>query len=291
MVLVAVLMHISVDFGASTFDLIQWKGGKPFHINTFERAQFPKEKSLTLFKMINKDLLSKQEKIYITGGRSLFFPSKIGGVPLIKVHEAEAIGYGGNYLLQHDLPSKKYQKKESFLVVSMGTGTCMVKVSRQKNGSLHNSHVGGTGVGGGTFLGLCKLLLHQTNIVELKKMFEKGNSGKVDLSVGDIVGKNFGIVPSSSTASNFGKISREIDFSLDDVAAGIINLVGQTIGATAVFAALASDCRLIVLTGKLTTIKNISEVITSVCRMRHIKVVIPQNAEFVSALGAGCLAL
>lgn len=65
----------------------------------------------------------------------------------IKVDEFYAIGYGGLYLLG----------KSSAIVVSMGSGIVYVKATE-------NSivHIGGSGVGGGTLIGLSeKLLKHQ----------------------------------------------------------------------------------------------------------------------------------
>lgn len=284
-------MYLSVDFGGSTFDVIAWKGQKPFQISSFERVGLPEEKSTTLLQMIDNEMLAQQQHIYITGGKSSFFPSKISGVPVKKIHEIEAIGRGGSYLLRHDRKLKKYQQNQSFLVVSMGTGTCMVKVNKRKNGDIHSIHLGGTGIGGGTFLALCKLLLHQTDIHQIQKMLAKGDSRNVDLSVGDIIGKSLGLNSASITASNLGKISRKTTFSSADMAAGIVNLIGQTIGSTAVFAALASNCRLIVLTGKLAKMKEIVKVIAFVGRIHKVEVVVPDNAAFVSAFGAGSLGL
>jgi len=121
----------------------------------------------------------------------------------------------------------------------------------------------------------------------LINLFKKGDKGKVDLTVLDIVGSGIGIVPSSATASNLGKLSGEIDFSKADLAAGIANLIGQTIAITSIFCAKAYNLEKIILTGKLIKIEKIMDVILETGKIYNMEFVIPEMAEFVSGIGAG----
>ncbi len=276
-------MHLSIDFGGSTIDVIEWNV-RSVKLRSFER--WPTLKDACMADILKKIPVRKYEKIFITGGKSRFFKE----AAVEKVSEIEAIGRGGHYLLHHDPKLSKLSVLPSFLVVSMGTGTCMVRVQQKKGKYLASEHVGGTGVGGGTFLALAKSLLGETDLKVLKKMFKQGNKNKVDLSVKDIIGTGIGVMPEQATASNLAKLGREIDFnsfSKDDVAAGIVNLVGQTLAITAIFAAKAYGCQAVLLCGKLTTIESIVAIIHETGAFYKIPFFVPYRAEYVSAFGAG----
>ena len=268
-------MLLSVDFGGSTIDLIKWEGGTPSDLRSFEvvRTSFPQDIE-GFFREANVEL-SDVEEIKVTGGKSQAFIDSVKGVPVRKIDEIEAIGLGGRYLMGDKAGG-------DVLVVSMGTGTCMVQV---RDGECE--HVGGTGVGGGTFLGLSRLVLKETDIEKLRGMFKKGDRNKVDLSVQDIIGGGIGLIGPDVTASNLGKLSREIDFSQDDLAAGIANLIGQTIATAAVFAAKAMNCKDIVLIGKLTKIEKITDTIFNIADIYGMKMHLPRDSEYGSAIGAG----
>ena len=79
-----------------------------------------------------------------TGAGSRALDDKLFGRPVVKVNEFTAIGVGGTSLAG----------KERALVVSLGTGTAIVSVNQAEI-----RHVSGTGVGGGTLLGLAKHML------------------------------------------------------------------------------------------------------------------------------------
>lgn len=307
------MKRLSIDFGASTTDVVLWEDFAPKKVFSFESSEL-KVRDLGIFlKEIVPKKWSQVSEIAVTGGKSRFFEIKLPKtIRWKRIDEIVAIGRGGEYLWgkakvksekEKDeeeeeggtrylvLDTRKREKKRvvrgeengGILVVSMGTGTCMVKV----NNNHEIAHVGGTGVGGGTFLGLCKELLGEIRIECLIDWFRSGDSRKVDLSVAEIVGAGIGIVPSHATASNLGKLVREIDFEKADKAAGISNLIGQTIGTIAVFGAKAYNLAPIVFTGKLTRIERIMTIIKEVAEVYDMEMVIPQRAEFVAAIGAG----
>ncbi len=268
-------MEISLDFGGSTCDVVSWEGDEIVSIESFESY----DSGVDL-----KSKLKGSKKVYVTGGKSRFFDDETFGMPLIKVSEIDAIGYGGMWLSSCN---------SSVLVVSMGTGTCMVVVSR--NESVVSSggdtkceikHIGGTGVGGGTFAGLGKELLGISDINELLEIGSRGSASGVDLSVADIVGGDIGRVSGDATASNLGRLAREVDFKKEDLAAGMINLIGQTIGASAAFAAQAEGASKVILTGKLTRAQAISDVVSNIVDGFGIEVCVPKNASYSVAIGA-----
>jgi len=267
-------MKISLDFGGSTTDMVYWDGKKIKNIRSFEFNEIGVVESLDSFFKKTEVGYGDVSEIYVTGGRSRNFSSRFNGLDVVKVNEIDAIGKGGRFLA----PSLR----NDFLVVSMGTGTCMVKVSGSKY-----EHIGGTGVGGGTFLALTREMLKESDVEKVKEMFNRGDLSKIDISVGDIIGGDIGMIKSDTTASNLGKLARGSNFMKEDLACGIVNLVGQVIASCAVFGAKAHCCRKIILGGKLTEIKQITDVICKVADLYGLSIEIPKDAKYISAIGAG----
>ncbi|OGJ49207.1 hypothetical protein A2335_04990 [Candidatus Peregrinibacteria bacterium RIFOXYB2_FULL_32_7] len=279
--------YLSLDFGASTVDVVFWKDDKVVQIKSFETKDHSSINSIKKFLNELKISLQGIEKIFVTGGKSRNFEDKINDIQIEKINEIKAIGRGGYFL------AKKFLEKEKeFLVVSMGTGTCIVKC-KMKNASpkfwrekLKINHIGGTGIGGGTFLGLCKELIDETDILKLRKMFAKGDKRKVDLSVGEIIGSGIGIVSANNTASNLGKLARNVNSKKEDLAAGIVNLIGQAIGTNIVFAAKAEKVKKVVLIGKLIRFKEITDIILEVGKLYGVAMIVPKGGEYGTGVGA-----
>ncbi|MFQ6075713.1 MAG: Fumble domain-containing protein, partial [Candidatus Bathyarchaeia archaeon] len=91
----------------------------------------------------------------VTGGGSSHLPSTLSGIRINRVDELQATGAGG--LAMSGL-------KEA-VVVSMGTGTAILHATEAKT-----THLGGTGVGGGTLIGLSKLLIGETDPEKLEQL-------------------------------------------------------------------------------------------------------------------------
>ncbi len=134
------------------------------------------------------------------------------------------------------------------LVVSMGTGTAFIR-SSLINGF---SHIGGSGVGGGTIMGLCSRLTCAQHFDTITKLAERGNLSQVDLMVKDIFQGAISTLPADLTAANFGHWADSA--TEEDTALGVLNMVFQTVGMMAVFACRNDTTRDVVLTGSLTEI-------------------------------------
>ena len=186
-----------------------------------------------------------------------------------KVDEFQAIGQGGRFISGCDRA----------VVVSMGTGTAFVEV--QGNAS---RHLGGTGVGGGTLLGLCDKMLGVRSIPHIVEMAERGTLARVDLAIGDISSTNLSNMNAETTASNFGKLSDVA--SPEDLALGVCNLVFQTVGTQAVFAARGSGMEDIVMTGNLARLPMARKVFSDFENLYQMHFIIPEYADFATALGA-----
>jgi type II pantothenate kinase len=161
----------------------------------------------------------------------------------------------------------------------MGTGTAFIIAD--ENGE---EHIGGTGIGGGTLLGLSNKMLNIRHFDDLIEMAKDGDLSNIDLNIADITKDRLETLPPEITASNFGKIS---DLATKaDIALGIINLVFQTIGMFAVFASRIHKTNDIVLTGNLTHVPQAHEIFDTLHKLHKVNYHMPNNAEFSTAVGA-----
>ncbi len=209
--------------------------------------------------------------IAVTGVGASVLPKSIYGIPVREIPEFTAIGRGGLFL----------SGLKEALVVSMGTGTAFVRAS-EENGF---SHIGGSGVGGGTVAGLCGRLTGVRHFDSICTMARKGRLEQVDLMVDDIFKQgNIQTLPSHLTAANFGKWSDMA--TADDTALGVLNLVFQTIGMLAVFACRNDTVKDIVLIGALTSILDILSTFDQLSELHNVRFIVPEHAVYATALGA-----
>lgn len=266
-----VFIIIGIDIGGTTTDAIALVDGKIEALISVEAGDPITAAAGALGKMIETLGVSLDEVRYIaaTGVGTGHLGTRLLGIPLMKVDEFTSIGTAGAYLTGINRS----------IVVSMGTGTALVRVDGDSI-----SHWGGTGVGGGTLLGLSKLILNISTISILAKKAEHGSLDHIDLTVGDISGGPLNGLPASATASNFGKVADDADEA--DKALALINLVCQTIGVMAMFAARANGFKDIILTGKLTSIPQVKDVIEGVGKLFDVRFHIPRHADYATAIGA-----
>ncbi len=265
---------VGIDIGGSTTKAAAVQDGEVVGLTAIQSLESIAAASGALGKLLS-DLgrgLRDIELVAVTGVGAQRIPDRILDLPVQRVDEMVAVGTGGLALTG----------KTEALVVSIGTGTALVAVYESGKKIIH---VGGTGVGGGTLQGLSRLLLRTQNVATTEHLAEKGDTSKVDLTVQDLVGRGVGRLPGFATASNFGKLSDETTDS--DVAAGLFNLVGQVIGMIAVFASKAYGLEhSIVLVGRLTQSKSFVESITRVSSLFDVSFIVPDRADFCTAIGA-----
>ncbi len=264
-------MIIGIDIGGTTTDIVGLNNGQILNPVSVKADDPITSAAGALGKFVEMvDLpLSEIEIIAATGVGSMQIKDHLLGIPIKKIDEFDSIGTAGAYLSGLD----------EAMVISMGTGTALVHVN---NGGI--KHWGGSGVGGGTMVGLSRKLLNITTIRTLMDKASKGRLGMIDLTVGDIAGGGLIDLPESATASNFGKVSDEATDS--DIALAIINLVGQTIAILGISAARAERVNDIVLTGKLSIIPLIRKVVDGVGALYKVNFIVPGYAEFATAIGA-----
>jgi len=267
-------MILGIDIGGSTTDIVALKNYEIFDLFTVEASDPTTSAYGALGKMLTKNRLGIDdiEKIAITGVGSSFIDKTIFGIETIRVEEFDAIGLGGSYLSGID----------ETLVVSLGTGTAMVNVRKDEI-----EHIGGTGIGGGTLLGLGKGILNVIDFDEIINLAKNGDLSKVDLTIGDISNEKVGHLPQTITASNLGNIHKVAEEK--DYARGILNLIYQNVGMLAVFGAQMTDNKDIVFTGKLAQVEEGISILKDLRKNKsyNLNFHFPEHATFSTAIGAG----
>lgn len=221
--------------------------------------------------------ISDITKIMMTGVGSSYAKRDIYGLDCNRVEEFNSIGRGGLYL----------SGLSEALVVSMGTGTAVVHAKR--DGSM--DYLGGTGVGGGTLMGLSKLLVGAETIEHIAEYAVDGDLGCVDLRIKDITARDsLSVLSRDLTAANFGKVS---DIATKgDIAKGVLNMVFEVVGMVSIFAARSVGVRDIVLTGNVTQLDYCKKKFEEFNGMGYgVNFIIPPHSRYATVIGAalcGC---
>lgn len=263
---------IGIDVGGSTTKIVGYTSeGNLVSMLKVEAADPLTSAYGALGKFVNENSLSLSDvkQIILTGVGSSLFQKEVYGIPTSTIDEFKAIGLGGLAL----------SGKKEGLIVSMGTGTAFVRAGQ--NGI---KHIGGSGVGGGTVLGLCGKLCGASSFKTVVELAETGSLKKVDLNIEDISKGVIATLPPDTTASNFGKM--EDGSSCEDLTLGILNMVFQTIGMMAVFACRNDEVKDVILTGTLTQVPFAAQVFEALHKMHGVNFIIPQNAIYATATGA-----
>jgi type II pantothenate kinase len=225
------------------------------------------------FTMQNGLALEDIDRVLMTGVGSSFISKPLYSLNCEKVSEFNSVGNGGLYLSGLD----------EAIVVSMGTGTAIMHAKRE-GGRTVTKYLGGTGVGGGTLIGLSRRMIGVDSIEHIEQLCSDGDLSNVDLRIKDMSSDHSFQINDEITASNFGKLSDIATQS--DVALGIANMVGETIAMLAVFAARSYNLNKVVLTGNLTAIKAVSRVFEGLEPLFDVKFIIPEKSQFATVIGA-----
>ncbi len=273
---------IGIDVGGSTTKIVGFREGVSGAVTLidplFVRATDPITSiygAFGRFTMENGLSLGDIDRVMMTGVGSSYMSSPIYSLDCRAVPEFSGVGLGGLYL----------SGLKEAIIVSMGTGTALVHARRREDGGTDIDYLGGTGVGGGTLLGLTRRMLGVDTVEHIEQLCEGGDLSRVDLTIKDISRNDqFPGVNYNLTAANFGKLSDLADSH--DIALGLANMVAETIAMMAVFAARGHGVRDIVLTGNLTTLSPIRRVFEGLQDTFGVNFLIPENAQFGTVIGA-----
>ena len=218
--------------------------------------------------------LAQIDRILVTGAGSTFLTKPIYDLNCKNVPEFTCIGIGGLWL----------SGLSDAIVVSMGTGTALIRAHFDGKKAT-TEYLGGTGMGGGTLVGLCRKLLGVDTIEHIEQLAAEGDLANIDLRIKDISRSHlYGGINENLTAANFGNVS---DLATPaDLALGIANMIAETVAMLAIFAARANKISDIVLTGNLTSIAPIQKVFENLSDSFGVRFHIPENAQFGTVIGA-----
>lgn len=166
-----------------------------------------------------------------------------------------------------------------FIIAGFGSGTPFIMVDGNES-----RHLGGFGIGGGTLGGLSKLLFGDISMETLADMACKGNPSKVNLLIGDVCGDAMPNLPVDTTASNFGKINSQA--SKEDIAAGLVRLVIETIGSAANLASQICGIKDIVAIGRLAEFPPNKKIFDALEALYNINFHVPEHCGYRTAIGA-----
>lgn len=220
-------------------------------------------------------------EFFLTGGKAQLMSEELTKLqrPLWIVNEFESACSGAVFLLkqQNDCPKR-------FILANVGTGTSihLVTDSGQRR-------VGGTGVGGGTLIGLSGLLSGIRDYAAIVQTAQSGERSMVEIKVSDIYEDSEPPIPGDLTASNFGKATRPATYSNADLLASVLAMIGETVSSLSVMAAGQSGVTSIVYIGS-TFLNNpfLQNTVGRYTKLRGCLPYFPLNGEYSGAVGA-CL--
>ena len=267
---------IGIDVGGSTTKIVGFReNGSGYELiePQFVRANDPVTATYGAFGKFtdeNRLAISDIKRVMITGVGASYVKHDMYGLECLRVPEFTSIGKGALYLSGLD----------EALAVSMGTGTALVHATQ---GGMN--YLGGTGVGGGTLMGLSKLLLRAESIDHIVEYAEEGDLSNIDLRIKDITaGDGLSLLARELTAANFGNVSDMA--SKNDIALGILNMVFETVAMVSVFAARHVNCKNVVLTGNLTRLGFCTKKFEELGNFGYgVNFILPAKSQFSTVIG------
>lgn len=217
----------------------------------------------------NKIKLDEVEHVMLTGVGAAYIDEHIYGLPTSKSEESIADGLGAKY----------ESKLDRMIVVSMGTGTSLVKCDGE-----NIKHIGGIGIGGGTLAGLSRIMLKTDDIKQITNLAKDGDVSKINLLIKDISAKPLPGLPMSAVASLFS--NAKTNASREDIAKGLIWMVLQCIGSATILSSLESGIKDFVLIGNLSLLPLCREVYPAMEKVYGVRFHVPKYSEFCTAIGA-----
>ena len=213
---------------------------------------------------------TKDVVIAATGVGAHGLGESVCGARVVRVPEFEAIGRGGTRLAG----------RSEGLVVSLGTGTALVSVRGDEA-----RHVApGTGVGGGSLVGLSRALLGTDDWEEIARLASAGDRTRLDVTIGEVVGGPLGALPPSATASHFAKF--DANSAREDVAAALVHMIVEITLTVTLLGLQAAGQNAAILIGRVLAFAPIRKELEQAAAMFGDLLVLPPRPALATALGA-----
>lgn len=216
--------------------------------------------------------------VAVTGGGGEALEARLEGVEVVRVGEFEAWVRGAAVVAELagvDLPPEH-------LLVSVGTGTSVLAVRGGRA-----ERIGGSALGGGTLLGLGRLLLEAGTFTEIAGLAARGDRRRVDLLVGDVYRGGGIALPADLNAASFGKLAST---GREDLAAALMGLVGENVAIIAAALARGAGVETIVYCGSpLEENAPLEEILTLATRALGARPLYLPRGAYSGAVGAAAL--
>lgn len=204
------------------------------YLTNFQTNNFEKNFS-SLIKDLNN--ITKIEKIDATGGGAYKFSSYVKNrcnIEFIKHDELQSLKFGYQYMNSfnsfYEIDDNKISKVNSDLKfphisANIGSGVSILKVSSPYK----YERVGGTLMGGGTLIGLSKLIFGIDDFEEILKLASKGKCQNVDLTKKDLKESNDN--SDNMSIASLGKIheliqsGKKAEIKKEDIALSLLNMI------------------------------------------------------------------
>jgi len=220
------------------------------------------------------------ERVHTTGGGAAQLAALLGGRGdgVREVSEFAAWARGAPLLAARagwTLPSR-------YLLVSLGTGTSILEVEGPVA-----SRVSGMSLGGGTLLGLARLLVGTGSFAELAALAERGDRSRVDLTVGDIYPEGGIALDPRLTASSFAKVASR---DPADLAQALVGLLAENVGISVAALARARGIDTLVVGGSAVSGSPLlGEVLRAAARVGGADAWLLPEGAYCGAVGAAAL--
>jgi type II pantothenate kinase len=212
--------------------------------------------------------------LVLTGGGSVKQRAAFAEFHVATTGEFDASARGANYLLDHQGGAVF-----PYMLVSIGTGTSISKVDRSGV-----QRVTGTGVGGGTLLGLGSVLTGEDTYDKIISKAASGDRSGVDTLVRDIYDGDLPGLGGDVTAANFGKAASRLP---EDLGRAALQMVGEVIAVIASLAAKnVSAQEVLYVGGALRDNPVLVDVLKSITQFMDQRSRFVQHGEYVGAIGA-----
>jgi type II pantothenate kinase len=260
---------IGIDAGGSLIK-IAYHEHENLHIKTYSNSEL--EQVTSWLSQVSSDVT-----IYATGGKAGFFKNLQSDSCRI-IEEFEAVAKGSRYLLQEE----KGIRDEEFILVNIGTGTSIFHVTKDSY-----ERVLGSGIGGGTLMGLGYLITGKADFHLFTSMAASGDNRNSDLLVRDIYAPDEPPIFGDLTAANFGKAHLNKAATEHDYLASVMHVIGETIILLAGQAAARKQMKRIVFVGStLTNNKALQAVLSSFRQALSYEPIFLEQGSHAGAIGA-----
>ncbi|MFC4354643.1 type II pantothenate kinase [Chryseomicrobium palamuruense] len=263
---------IGIDAGGTLVKLAYKSESNQIHTTYFLSSRFDLVKQWIENKF-------DHPKICMTGGRAKQLQNFLGTENYQYVVEFDATVRGVLYQLD-----KNHIDIQQAIVTNIGTGTSIHHLFETQH-----TRLGGTGIGGGTLMGLSKKMAGTMVFGEIVERSSMGSRKHIDVLVEDIYQENQLPIKGSLTASNFGALlhSEEEVNSDNDYLAGIQGMIGEVISSLSIQAADTKNVEDIIYIG--TTLENnemLQNVIASYTTLKNKRAVFLPEHGYSGAIGA-----